>query len=95
MLIAVGLHGVFIGAYMALQGIVVADYFGRAHLGAINGIMRPFQTATGAVSPLMIALLFDLRGSYTIGFLGIMIAWFMAGSLIMLTKPPASHQSDN
>ena len=91
MLIAVGLHGVFIGAYMALQGVMVADYFGRAHLGAINGIMRPFQTATGAVSPLLIALLFDLRGSYTIGFLGIMMAWLMAGSLITLARPPANR----
>jgi len=88
MLIASGIHGVAIGAYITLQGIVVADYFGRAHLGAINGIMRPFMTGAGALSPLLIALLFDLRNSYTLAFLIVAIVWALAGGMISMAVPP-------
>ena len=91
MLIAVGLHGFTIGAYITLQGLVVADYFGRMHLGAINGIIRPFMTIAGALSPLMIALLFDLQGSYTTAFLIIAAGWLLAGGLMIMAAPPRSQ----
>ena len=91
MLIAVGLHGFTIGAYITLQGLVVADYFGRMHLGAINGIIRPFMTIAGALSPLMIALLFDLQGSYTTAFLIIAAGWLLAGGLMIMAAPPRAQ----
>ena len=88
MLIAAALHGLTIGAYITLQGLVVADYFGRRNLGAINGVIRPFMTIAGAVSPLLIALLFELQDSYTLAFLIIAAAWLMAGVLMLLAAPP-------
>ena len=91
MLIASGVHGVAIGAYITLQGIVVADYFGRAHLGAINGIMRPFMTGAAALSPLLIALLFDLHNSYTLAFFIVAIVWALAGGMISMAVPPIKN----
>ena len=88
MLIAAALHGLTIGAYITLQNLLVADYFGRSHLGAISGIMRPFMTGAGAVSPLLIAFLFDLQDSYTMAFLIIASAWTVAGVLMLLAAPP-------
>ena len=88
MLIATALHGLTIGAYITLQNLMVADYFGRSHLGAISGIMRPFMTGAGAVSPLLIAFLFDLQDSYTMAFLIIASAWTVAGCLMLLAAPP-------
>ena len=88
MLIATALHGLTIGAYITLQNLMVADYFGRSHLGAISGIMRPFMTMAGAVSPLLIAFLFDLQDSYTMAFLIIASAWTVAGCLMLLAAPP-------
>ena len=88
MLIAAGLHGLTIGAFITLQNLLVADYFGRAHLGAVNGIMRPFVTVAGASSPLLIAFLFDLQDSYTMAFLIIATAWVVAGGLVLLAAPP-------
>jgi MFS family permease len=79
---------VAIGAYISLQGLVVADYFGRAHLGAINGMIRPFMTGASAMSPLMIGILFDLKGSYTIAFLIIAVGWLFAGVLMSIARPP-------
>ena len=88
MLIASGLHGLTIGAYITLMGVIVADYFGRLHLGAINGVLRPFMTASGAASPLFIAFLFDLQDSYTLAFLIIAAGWLLAGALMLLATPP-------
>ena len=88
MLIASGLHGLTIGAYITLMGVIVADYFGRLHLGAINGVLRPFMTASGAASPLFIAFLFDLQDSYTMAFLIIAAGWLLAGALMLLATPP-------
>ena len=91
MLIAAALHGLTIGAYITLQGLLVADYFGRSHLGAINGVMRPFMTGAGAFSPLLIAFLFDLQDSYTMAFLIIATAWVIAGGLMLLAAPPRTQ----
>lgn len=88
MLIATALHGLTIGAFITLQNLMVADYFGRSHLGAISGIMRPFMTGAGSVSPLLIAFLFDLQDSYTMAFLIIASAWTVAGCLMLLAAPP-------
>ncbi|MDE2900591.1 MAG: MFS transporter, partial [Chloroflexota bacterium] len=92
MLIVTGLHGLTIGAYITLMGVIVADYFGRLHLGAINGVLRPFMTASGAASPLFIAFLFDLQDSYTLAFLIIAAGWLLAGALMLLAKPPRSPE---
>ena len=88
MLVASALHGLTIGAYITLMGIVVADYFGRVHLGAINGVIRPFMTASSAVSPLFIAFLFDWQNSYTLAFLIIAAGWLLAGALMLMATPP-------
>ncbi len=88
MLIASGLHGLTIGAYITLMGVIVADYFGRLHLGAINGVLRPFMTISGAASPLFIAFLFDWQNSYTMAFLIIAAGWALAGGLMLMSKPP-------
>ncbi len=88
MLIAAALHGLTIGAYITLQNLLVADYFGRSHLGAISGLIRPFMTGAGAVSPLLIAFLFDIQDSYTMAFLIIAAAWVAAGGLVLLAAPP-------
>ena len=91
MLIAAALHGLTIGAYITLQGLLVADYFGRSHLGAINGVMRPFMTGAGSISPVLIAFLFDLQDSYTMAFLIIATAWVVAGGLMLLAAPPRTQ----
>ena len=91
MLVAVGIHGIAIGAYISLQGLVVADYFGRANLGSINGMLRPFMTGAGALSPLFIGMIFDARDSYTVAFLVIAVGWVFAGGLMLMAAPPTKH----
>jgi hypothetical protein len=54
-------------------------------------MIRPFMTGAGALSPLMIAVLFDLRDSYTVAFLIIAVGWLFAGVLMFMASPPAKR----
>jgi predicted MFS family arabinose efflux permease len=66
------------GAYL------VARYFGRAHFGAIYGLLIALTILGGGVGPLLIGYSFDKTGSYDLS-LAIGIATFLAASLLVLT----------
>ena len=81
-------HGLSMGGYFILQPMMVADYFGREHLGGIQGVLRPFTTMATAISPILVATAYDAQGSYFWGFFGVMLAYFAASSVIGLAKHP-------
>ena len=62
--VAAGVFGFGIGAILTLLPIAWADYFGRAHFGAIRGIALPAQVLAQAVGPVLSGALHDLTGSY-------------------------------
>ena len=63
--LAAGLFGFGIGAILTLLPVAWADYFGRAHFGAIRGVALPAQVLAQAAGPLFSGALHDLTGSYT------------------------------
>lgn len=92
LILAGGFHGIALGGFFIMRPLMVANYFGREHLGAINGILRPFVTFSGAMSPLLVAGMFDIYGSYKEAFLLIIVTWFAAAAVIYLARPPRSRQ---
>jgi MFS family permease len=80
--------GLAYGGYIPLQRLIYPIYYGRAHLGAIRGSMRPAITVASAAGPLLIAGLYDIRGSYTLAFTVVMSTWLLAGLMFMFAKPP-------
>ncbi len=62
--VAAGVFGFGIGAILTLLPVAWADYFGRAHFGAIRGIALPAQVLSQAAGPLLSGVLHDLTGSY-------------------------------
>lgn len=82
------LMGLAYGGYVPLQRLIYPIYYGRAHLGAIRGIMRPALTTASAAGPLVIAGLYDLRGSYDTAFVFVMAMWLVAGLMFLLAPPP-------
>ena len=80
--------GLAYGGYVPLQRLIYPIYYGRAHLGAIRGVMRPALTLASAAGPLVIAGIYDLRGSYELAFVFVMIMWFVAGLMFLLARPP-------
>ena len=85
--------GLAYGGYVPLQRLIYPIYYGRAHLGAIRGTMRPALTLASAAGPLVIAGLYDVRGSYTLAFTVVMFTWFLAGALFLLARPPKRQES--
>jgi sugar phosphate permease len=62
--LAAGIFGFAIGAVLTLLPIAWADYFGRAHYGAIRGIALSAQVLAQATGPLLSGGLRDLTGNY-------------------------------
>ncbi len=81
-------HGLAIGGFFVMRPLIVANYFGRGHLGAINGIVRPFVTFASAFSPLLFAGMYDATGSYVTPFWIAVICWGLAAATALLAKPP-------
>jgi len=92
LVLAGGLHGIALGGFFIMRPLMIANYFGRENLGAINGILRPFVTLSGAMSPLLVAGMFDIYGSYQEAFLLIIVTWFAAAAVVYLAKPPKKPQ---
>jgi MFS family permease len=81
-------NGLAVGGFFILRPLTVANYFGRGHLGSINGIIRPFTTIAAATSPLIVAALYDFSGSYRMGFGLVAVCWFVAACAVVLARPP-------
>ena len=81
-------HGLSLGGFFIMRPLMVANYFGRQHLGAINGILRPFVTLSGAMSPLLVAGMFDVFGSYREAFILVTLTWVFAAGVVFLAAPP-------
>jgi MFS transporter, OFA family, oxalate/formate antiporter len=64
--LAAGVFGFAIGAILTLLPVAWADYFGRAHFGAIRGIALPAQVLAQAAGPLFSGALHDLTGTYAL-----------------------------
>ncbi|MEX1249237.1 MAG: MFS transporter [Acidimicrobiia bacterium] len=57
--------GAMQGMSQAVQSTVYAHYFGRLHIGAIKGFANTITIAGSAAGPLLLALGFEITGSYS------------------------------
>jgi len=73
------------GGINSLMSLIVAELFGTRSLGAILGIAFAFDSAGGALGPVIAGKIFDVTGSYqlaflvcaTMGFVGLILALFL------------------
>ena len=86
--------GFYVGAYIPLHGLVWATYFGRAHLGAINGVGRPLSAALLSGGPFILASSRDAFGSYTVGLLIATAAVAIAFLAMYVVRPPRPPSED-
>jgi len=62
--LAASVFGFGLGALLTLVPVAWADYFGRAHFGAIRGVALPAQVLAQAAGPLLSGALRDITGDY-------------------------------
>jgi sugar phosphate permease len=71
-----------------LNAKIWADYYGRAFVGSIRGVLTPIQVVSGLGGPLLAALIYDRTESYTISFAICTAALVVATISIWLARPP-------
>ena len=73
---------------MVLREVLFADYYGRAFLGTIRGVVMPLNLVSMAGGPIFAAWLHDITGAYTLPYT-VFLCTFVIGIVFMyLAKPP-------
>ena len=88
--LAAGLFGFGIGGVLTLLPVAWADYFGRAHYGAIRGLALSVQVLAQATGPLLAGVLYDWSGNYTVS-----LHCFAALSVLSIFAALAARQPRN
>ena len=82
------LFGAGVGGILTMPSVALANYFGRAHFGAIRGMALPAQVGGQAFGPLLAGLLHDLTGSYASGLATFAVLSLLAAAVAMATRAP-------
>ena len=80
--------GAGIGGIFTMLPVAWANYFGRAHFGAIRGITLPAQVGGQALGPLIAGGLHDLGGDYGAGLVAFALMSVAAAAVALLVRPP-------
>ena len=71
-----------------LQPLAFANYYGRRFFGTIQGTIRPILAIPQLVGPLLIAMVFDMTGSFYAGFFIASVLGFIASGVALFARPP-------
>ena len=82
--LAAGLLGFAAGAELDLMSFLAAKYFGLLHYGKIYAILYAALALASGIAPMLFAMVFDVTGSYDIGFL-VGAGLFATGVVMILT----------
>ena len=82
------LFGTGVGGILTMTPVAWANYFGRAHFGAIRGMTLPAQVGGQAAGPLLAGLLRDLTGDYASGLATFAALSLLAAAVALVTPSP-------
>lgn len=82
------IYGLFRGAYVLLMTLAWAEYYGRAFLGTIRGIVTPFSVIPNAGGPILAGYIFDLYGSYSMALWIFFVCYVIAVLTAFLARRP-------
>ena len=86
--------GLSSGTSGVLVSMIIAQYFGRTHYGAIAGTLRPFEAGGLGLGQMLGAVIYDIAGSYrSLVWIGL-CAHILGAIFIFLARPPALPRGD-
>ena len=88
-----GLLGLTSGTLSTANAVIWPNYYGRAHLGTIRGLVTTSMVAFAALGPLPFGYLFDLTNSYTTAVLVFLVLPVACGVAAMLAPPPRKEHA--
>ena len=80
--------GAGVGGLHTLLRLAWADYYGRAHLGAIRGLTLPAQIGGQAIGPVVSGFMFDVSSGYFLPFAIFGSAVALSALLALTAVPP-------
>jgi len=89
------IYGLAHGGFFALISPTVAGLFGLSSHGAILGIVFFSGSIGGAIGPVLAGYLFDIKGSYQLGFLIPVVLSAIGLILVLLLKPTRREGGTN
>jgi MFS family permease len=87
------LFGLGIGGWTVGQVVLFANYFGRAHAGAIRGFGQLAAGPVGAAGPLLAGYLYDATGDYSVPFKIFFASLGLVVVALLLARPPGDPPS--
>jgi MFS family permease len=88
MFVSMGLFGFGMGAMMYMQNLIWVEYFGRAYLGAIRGVVNPITMIMGAAGAPIAGYVYDLTGSYDPVWWASLVLMLLGAVVIVAIRPP-------
>lgn len=82
------IYALGVSAYMPLTNLIWANYFGRASLGTIRGVLSPIMLVSMSFSPVLTGYVFDSSGTYNMAFIMFAICYILAAVSIFLARRP-------
>ena len=92
LILSMMLVGFAFGGFWVLQGVMIANYFGRKHIAGVRGLIQPFQTAAGSGGPLVFGIIFDFSGTYAWVFITAIAAWWFSVVSTYFARPKIASQ---
>ncbi len=90
---ALAVMGAGIGGNIPIQDMFWAEYFGRRYLGAVRAIGFPVAMGINAMTPVLVALSYDIIGSYDVAFYVCAALWAGSAILCMMLRLPAKRRT--
>ncbi len=92
MFLSMAIFGLGIGGMMFLQNFLWADYFGRANLGSIRGLVTPIMLVIGGIGAPLAGYVRDIMGTYDpIWWVGVGLMLF--GAIVVAMTPAPKKPS--
>ena len=80
--------GLSMGTNMTTGAYIWPTYFGRRHMGSIQGAARTIGHTGSAIGPILLAVSFDLLGSYDHALIGLSVLPLLFAVLVLFALPP-------
>lgn len=90
---ALAVMGFGIGGNIPIQDMYWAEYFGRRYLGAVRSVGFPVAMGINAITPLAVALSYDLIGTYDYAFYACAAFWAASAFLCLMLRLPPKRRS--
>ena len=82
--------GISFGCLVPMRGTVGSIMFGTRAIGGVLGLLQGAPIAAGVIGPLVMGIIFDLNGNYSVAIWGLIVISALMVPLSLAMAPPAA-----